>query len=185
MYLSCLYQDKFAISCCTHFHFFSSISKNRWLLSVSDDFRLWKSLIFGAKFKSWTPLKCVNFPTYLGRPIHTQTRCLSAQRVLCDGLRHGVAAVLGNHRAADGRQHVFGIFPLLAVAMSNFSWFGQNPKSPWHYFTSATLESLFLGLLWCISLDCTAPASLESGQGPLCVALYRIIHYCECLGQRP
>lgn len=82
-------------------------------------------------------LTCVNFPTYLRRASHTQTLCLAAQCVLCDGLCNGVAAVLGNCRAADGRQHVFCISPLPAGSTHKFSSSGQLPKSPltlfhWH-----------------------------------------------------
>lgn len=75
-------------------------------------------------------LTCVNFPTHLRRAIHTQTLCLGAQCVLCDGLCNGVAAILGNHRAADGRQHVFSISPLPAGSTPKFSSSGQFPKSP-------------------------------------------------------
>lgn len=112
-----------------------------------------KSLIFGAKFKSRTPLKCVNFPPYLRRPIHTQTRCLSAQHVLCDSLRHGVAAVLGNHRAAHGRQRVFGISPPACCSYKQVQLVWPEPKKPLTLFTSAILESLLLGLLRRISVD--------------------------------
>lgn len=55
-------------------------------------------------------LKCVNFPTYLRSSVHTQTRRPSAQRVLTEGLRNGVAATRGSHKAAGSRQRVLG-FP--------------------------------------------------------------------------
>lgn len=123
-------------------------------------------------------LKCVNFSTYLRRSIHTQTRCLSAQCVLCDGLHNGVAAILGNHRAADSRQHVFSISPLPVGSTCKFNLFGQFPKSLGHYFTGATQEALFLEFLpvYLCGLSPTtvniANTSSEHETSPSCTAPY-------------
>lgn len=128
-------------------------------------------------------LKCVNFPTYLRRSIHTQTRCLSAQCVLCDGLRNGVAAILGNHRAADSRQHVFGISPLPAVSTCKFSSFGQFPKSPQHYFhwcntrssPPAVPAAYFCG--FSATTVNTPPTSSDTGQA------LSVLHHKELRGR--
>ena len=127
-------------------------------------------------------LKCVNFPTYLRRSIHTQTRCLSAQCVLCDGLRNDVAAILGNHRAADSKQHVFRISSLPAVSTRKFSSFGQFPKSPQHYFTGATQEVLLLWLLQRISVDCPLLPLTHHLQAQIMGQALWVLHRTELKG---
>lgn len=122
-------------------------------------------------------LTCVNFPTHLRRAIHTQTLCLAAQCVLCDGLCNGVAAILGNHRAADGRQHVFSISPLPAGSTLKFSSSGQFPKSPLTLFHCCNTEVLTSAAVFLCGLPGTAidtpPTSSPHGPSPLCAAPYK------------
>lgn len=120
-------------------------------------------------------LTCVNFPTYLHRAIHTQTLCLAAQCVLCDGLCNSVAAILGNHRAADGRQHVFSVSPLPAGSTCKFSSSGQFPKSPltvFHCCNTGSSAAVCLCGLPATTVD-TPFTSSPREPNPLCAAPYR------------
>lgn len=125
-------------------------------------------------------LTCVNFPTYLRRAIHTQTLCLAAQCVLCDGLCNGVAAILGNHRAADGRQHVFSISPLPAGSTRKFSLSGRFPKSPLTLFHCCNTGSSH----FCCSVSQYLPALLTHHlQAPLLGQTLCVLHSMEIRGQ--